>query len=331
MAVIIGSARIDERGKARGGKAGDQTGREVSTQNWYKHSKNWVCIRAKDPLAAAKIAAAMKAACANANIGYDQGQRLTLYNAAKAVGFDPAKVKTPVETDCSALVRVCCAFAGITVGNFTTANQVSALRATGEFEILTESKYVNQSAYLRKGDILVTKTQGHTVVVLNDGPKAEYPQDARPLGSRDLKRGSSGPDVTALQEALAALGFDPQGIDGQYGTNTANAVKAYQRARGLTVDGEFGPQTFAALEGDLAAQPEPEVQPEPELTEGIRVTGGTVNIRTGPGTEYAIAAVVKQGDTLEAAAADADGWHPVLVGGEVRWISGKMSEAVKKG
>lgn len=48
MAVIIGSARIDERGKASGGKAGDQTGKEVSTQNWYKHSKGWVLLRPKD-------------------------------------------------------------------------------------------------------------------------------------------------------------------------------------------------------------------------------------------------------------------------------------------
>ena len=35
MAVKVGSARIDENGKAHGGKAGDQTGKEVSTQNWY--------------------------------------------------------------------------------------------------------------------------------------------------------------------------------------------------------------------------------------------------------------------------------------------------------
>ena len=32
MAVMIGSARIDENGKAMGGKAGNQTGKEVSTK-----------------------------------------------------------------------------------------------------------------------------------------------------------------------------------------------------------------------------------------------------------------------------------------------------------
>ncbi len=113
MAVIIGSARIDERGKASGGKAGDQTGKEVSTQNWYKHSKGWVLLRPKDPEKAAKIAQAMRAACDNPNIGYDQYQNTTLWNAVKDKGYDPALADTPCETDCARLVRVCCAYAGI--------------------------------------------------------------------------------------------------------------------------------------------------------------------------------------------------------------------------
>ena len=55
MAVKIGSARIDENGKAHGGQAGDQTGKEVSTQNWYLHSKGWRVFRAKNPSVAEKI------------------------------------------------------------------------------------------------------------------------------------------------------------------------------------------------------------------------------------------------------------------------------------
>ena len=39
MAVKVGSARIDENGRAHGGKAGNQTGKELSVQNWYYHSK----------------------------------------------------------------------------------------------------------------------------------------------------------------------------------------------------------------------------------------------------------------------------------------------------
>ena len=60
MAVKIGSARIDENGKAHGGQPGDQTGKEVSTQSWYLSSKGWRVFRAKNPGVAEKIAQAME-------------------------------------------------------------------------------------------------------------------------------------------------------------------------------------------------------------------------------------------------------------------------------
>ena len=56
MAVLVGSARMDENGKYSGGKAGSQTSKEISTQNWYLHSKGWVLIRPKDGKVAEKIA-----------------------------------------------------------------------------------------------------------------------------------------------------------------------------------------------------------------------------------------------------------------------------------
>ena len=59
MAVKVGSARIDENGRAHGGKAGDQTGKELSVQNWYRHSKGWRVLRCTDAAKAEKIAAAM--------------------------------------------------------------------------------------------------------------------------------------------------------------------------------------------------------------------------------------------------------------------------------
>lgn len=173
--VKVGSARIDENGKAKGGKAGDQTGKEVSTQNWYKHNKGWRVFRAKDPAKANMIAQDMQWACDNKHIGYDQNQRLTLYNIAKEVNFNCKKVTKDCETDCSALVRVCCAYAGIMLPNFRTPTEPGALLESGEFIEMKGTKYTDSSDYLKRGDILVTKTQGHTVVVLNDGSKADDP------------------------------------------------------------------------------------------------------------------------------------------------------------
>ena len=202
MAVKIGSARIDENGKAHGGKAGDQTGKEVSTQSWYLNSKGWRVYRAKNPAVAEKIAQCMERACANKAIGYDQYQRNTLYKEAEKFGFDTAKVTTPVETDCSALVRVCCAFAGILglPDGFRTGNMPSNLAKTGAFIEMTGAKYQEQSTYLGRGDILVTKTSGHTVVVLSNGSK--YEGSIQPveyaLGDRIIKYGCEGHRVHLL-------------------------------------------------------------------------------------------------------------------------------------
>ena len=39
--VYVYGASIDENGKAHGGQAGNQTGRELKKQKWYKHDKTW--------------------------------------------------------------------------------------------------------------------------------------------------------------------------------------------------------------------------------------------------------------------------------------------------
>lgn len=327
MAVIIGSARIDEHGKAHGGKAGDQTGKEVSTQNWYKHSKGWVVLRAKDPKKAEKIAKAMRAACDNPNIGYDQYQNQTLWDEVKDKGYDPAKANKPCETDCARLVRVCCAYAGIMARDFYTATEAAYLMDTGEFVKFTSSKYTNQDDYLGAGDILVTKTKGHTAVVLTNGDRYDgaVEEPGTPLGSRILRNGDEGKDVEDLQRRLKAAGYDPGEIDGEYGPNTASAVKALQKDADILVDGEFGPDSYAALlvlevDGDA-----PEAEPAP-MTGKVTISGGDAWLRTGPGTAYDKAGVAKSGDKLTYA--NEDNWVPVLVEGRLLWVSGKYAKVV---
>ena len=171
MAVYIGHASIDERGKAKGGAAGDQTGKEVYKRTWY--SKPWHTVfRPKSAAVAEKIAKAMEQACANNNIGYDQYERTTLYTLAKAKGWDISKVDKKCETDCSALVAVCCNAAGVTVSkDMYTGNEAAVLKGTGKFTVYTAAKYVGGSDYLMRGDILLGN--GHTAIVLSDGSKVE--------------------------------------------------------------------------------------------------------------------------------------------------------------
>ena len=108
MSVRVGSARIDENGSTTGGEAGDQTGKEVSTQSWYLHSKGWVLLRPEEEYAE-DIAQAMEDLCDNSHIGYDQDQRNTLYSAAKAKSWKISSITTDCECDCSSAVRVCLA------------------------------------------------------------------------------------------------------------------------------------------------------------------------------------------------------------------------------
>lgn len=264
MAVYVGGASIDENGNATGGKAGNQSGKEIRKQTYYVHSKGWRVFRAIDASKAAKIAQDMDFAIANRNIGYDQGQRNTLYSAASKVGFDCSKVDTPCETDCSALVRVCCAYAGIMLpADFRTANEPKYLLASGEFEELTGSKYTKSSDYLKAGDILCTATSGHTVVVLNNGPKAGdipsepvAPAKPTPIVTEMvavmlplLKKGDASIAVKSAQRLLQGRGYSvgSYGIDGDFGNDTLNAVKKFQQSAGLTVDGEIGKDTWTRL------------------------------------------------------------------------------------
>lgn len=328
MAVIIGSARIDENGRAHGGKAGDQTGKEVSTQNWYKHSKEWVVLRAKDPKKAEKIAQAMRAACDNPNIGYDQYQNGTLWNEVKDKGYDPAKASKPCETDCARLVRVCCAYAGIMAKDFYTATEAKYLMETGEFVKFTSSKYTEQSDYLGAGDILVTKTKGHTVVVLTNGPKydGEVEEPSVPLGARILRKGDEGKDVEDLQTRIKAVGYDPGEIDGEYGPNTESAVKALQKDADILVDGEFGPDSYAALLALEVDDDSNDIPEKPEDTEegDVVISGGDAYLRTGPGTQYDKAGVAHSGEKFTYA--NPDEWVPVLIDGRILWISGKYAK-----
>ena len=333
MAVLIGSARSDEKGGITGGQAGNQTGKELSTQNWYRHGKGWRAFRAKSAEKAAKIARAMKSACENRNIGYDQYQRNALYNLVKPYGFDPAKADKPTETDCSALVRVCCCYAGIMVGDFNTGTEASMLLATGEFIELTGDKYTAQDSYLGAGDILVTRTKGHTVVVLTNGSKYEgtVQEPAYVLGDRILKAGMSGSDVRQLQIRLKAVGFDCGDVNGIYGSQTQGAVRALQEAGKITPDGEFGPNSLAVLESLEPAEGAPDAPPEPEVPitppDGaamVKITGGSVNLRSGPGTSYDAVDVAHLGDLLPQA--NPDGWLPVLLDGRVCWVSPKYAE-----
>ena len=234
--VFIGGAHIDERGQATGGQAGDQTGRELSVSRYYTHKLGWRVFRAPQPAARALIADAMTAACENPHIGYDQAQRDTLYNAAKKFGFDPSLVTTDVETDCSALVRVCCAYAGYRLPNMRTATMPKTLLNAGFIEIVCNPDQ------LLPGDILVTPSAGHTEIVV----KTEGEPETEESKMEVIRKGSKGYQVKVLQQLLRMWGCVIS-VDGDCGILTEKAIKAFQTGAGLTPDGICGEKTWKVL------------------------------------------------------------------------------------
>ena len=130
-----------------------------------------------------------------------------------------------------------------------------------------------------------------------------------------LRAGMKGWRTLALQQKLNALGASLE-TDGEYGNATSGAVKAFQHARYLPATGEADRATLEAL-GLIAADSGSETE------NVVRITGDTVNVRRGPGTDYESIAIAHKGDTLPAVAAE--DWLPVLFGGEIRWVSMKYA------
>lgn len=256
MAVLCGWASIDENGKLRGGKAGDQTGREVKTGNWYDFGQNTV-LRWKDEAKAKKYAKVIKALCNNACVGYDQNERTSLYNALKKVNWDYTKLTKKVECDCSELIACgvnCTIGKAVISSSVYTGNLNNALISSGYFTKLTGSKYCDSSNYLKTGDV-INKPGSHVISALEDGPKAGVTSKSEGksvVAEPTLKKGSTGSEVKKLQRNLNELKItdadgDKLAVDGDFGTSTREAVKKFQKKYGLTVDGIYGKKSAAKM------------------------------------------------------------------------------------
>ena len=329
--VQLACASIDERGKISGGKAGNQTGRELRIRNYYVHSKGWRVLRCIHPEMRPLIAAAMKAAVNNRNIGYDQNQRNTLYRQVQNSGFDPAKANIACETDCSALVRVAIMYAlrscgnGTSVPDFYTANEASILLKTGLFTEMNGTRYTRNSDYLCAGDILVTRTKGHTEVVISNGSRADTTAGTEhkyELGERLLKNGSEGADVKELQSLLIQLGYDcgRWGADGDFGDATEMAVEQFQHHWWLDADGDYGPKTHAMLMQVITGEGIQNAQV-------VQIVGGNCYIRSEPNTSGSKLGVAHAGDKLiYRGEISEDGWYAVDYNGTAAWVSGKYAK-----
>lgn len=248
--VKISNSGSDEHGNYKGGAAGDNTGKEWYIRDWY--NRPWNCVlRHPDPEVRACLADLATKAANNNRIGYDQYQRETYWRELQKVNYDPSKITVACEADCSAGVIANIKAAGHILNrpelqNITctyTGNMRAGLKAAG-FACLTDSKYLTSSAFLVAGDVLLNDKH-HTATAVTNGIQSDgsIPAAATmPL----LKKGSQGEAVKKLQQTLNSKGYKLT-EDGDFGNKTEAAVKAFQKANGLEVDGEVGPMTWGVL------------------------------------------------------------------------------------
>lgn len=209
MSVLIAHASLDENRNIKGGKAGDQTGKEVCIREWY--NKPWnVMIRFIDINMANRFADDMEMAANNDYIGYDQNQRNSLLIKARKYNYNISRITEPCECDCSSLVAVACMYAGIPESALTlngncahTRNLRAMLKATGEVEIYTTIPYLAMTDRLKRGDILL-KEGSHVAGVIKTNDLLSLDEIAR-----QVIAGKWGTGIQRKQ-LLRAAGYNPQ-------------------------------------------------------------------------------------------------------------------------
>ena len=332
----ISNSGSDENGKYKGGVAGDQTGKEYSLKAWYNRPwtcvLRWIDIKVGTLLAELGIDAAL-----NNKIGYDQYQRDSYWKQLKAVGYLPSRITVPCEEDCTAGVNANVHAAAYLLG-------IPALKAIPEtgvrssnmrkhysnagFKVLTDSKYLKNGDYLLPGDILLYDNH-HACINVTAGKKVSYVYesvitqfiDKSPVTS-DLKRGDSGPEVKAMQDML--LKWKPDclpryGADGDFGGETEDALKAFQKASNLKETGIYDAATEAALKAVSFGH--------------VLVTGGSVNVRSAPGYDSKVYGTAHKDDLLiyqgQKETLDGKDWYCVVFKSQVAWISSKYAKLVE--
>ena len=103
-------------------------------------------------------------------------------------------------------------------------------------------------------------------------------------GKKFLKIGDSGADVKTVQLALRSIGYPLNGT-GYFGNDTDAAVEAFQRHAGLSVDGQVGPKTAAAIDAAMSGASTP-IVPREEVTRPLWLDAGMKYLGTKetPGT-----------------------------------------------
>ena len=275
MAKYIAHSSIDERGKISGGKAGDQTGKEVCIRTMYYKPWN-IVIRILDEKVRKQFGNNMIDIANNPNVGYDQGGRNSLLMEAEKVNFDFTEIKNPCEGDCSSTVTTAVLGAIYTIlgqqkyleakkilykGNNCATTSTLRSRMTSltmiSVKVYTSTTYTASISKALFGDIY-NKEGSHVVAYIDDGKKVSVDGTSTPTQPSVNTSNSTNNEKKAIikkgqQHAVAFTGVKI-GIDGIIGSQTRKMRKrvlqhAMNLDYGKTIeeDGAFGTKSKRKL------------------------------------------------------------------------------------
>lgn len=141
-----------------------------------------------------------------------------------------------------------------------------------------------------------------------------------------LTLGTRGDQVSELQQRLKSTGYySYSSITGYYGPITYEAVKAFQRAKGLSVDGMAGPKTLAALGMGGGSSSTPSPSPgdgggSTTATQTAKVTATALNVRQSASTSSSVLGTVRKGQTLQVVKKASDSWYQIEYNGGVGYV-----------
>lgn len=154
------------------------------------------------------------------------------------------------------------------VGNATTGNPTDGVALSGfvdnmqQFESsLTAQVKTNNDQQTKSIDTLKTDIQSQLNTIKNTKAATPTPAAVTPTNpaapkstgrawnGQYISQGATGGSVSMIQQQLTNMGYSPQGVDGIFGNHTRSAVINFQRAKGISVDGIVGPQTWKYLFG----------------------------------------------------------------------------------
>jgi hypothetical protein len=176
----------------------------------------------------------------------------------------------------AAVEAVAIRFADGEAGSLEVARaEISALQAESPLRLTADTLTLAGLDLSLSRSLLVALMQGGSATTeagadasvastVSPGPTAARAKGGRTPASADPARPAI--DVRRIQALLAELGYDPGPIDGLAGRRTASAIRSFQTAEGLSVDGRIETGLLAALE--RRAGPPARMEPQPPAKAG---------------------------------------------------------------